>query len=223
MLALRDQLIAKADGPLDDKSAVHYGALFLANMDDSGLIVLPTHRLVHGLDNFSPQDLIEQRGAWFDVRQIPGAAGDAAGVRKALADAGKSGPALVAVFPGRDDVTLLTVKPGFDASAAGVEGARAVAGLDVTILHQLVLERVLGIDRDAQEAQTNLAYVKDTQQALDRTAAGEGQVCFLMNPTPVEQVRRVADSGEVMPQKSTFFYPKVPTGMVFRVYDEADG
>jgi uncharacterized protein (DUF1015 family) len=89
-----------------------------------------------------------------------------------------------------------------------------VRHLDVAILHQLVLERVLGIDRAAQEAKTHLDYVKDTQQALDRIAAGDGQVCFIMNPTPVAHVRAVADAGEVMPQKSTFFYPKIASGIV---------
>ncbi|HWM88678.1 MAG TPA: hypothetical protein VNO33_22665, partial [Kofleriaceae bacterium] len=66
----------------------------------------------------------------------------------------------------------------------------------------------------AQEAQTHIEYVKDTAKALARAAAGEGQVAFLMNPTRVEQVKAVADAGEFMPQKSTFFYPKIASGAV---------
>jgi len=84
----------------------------------------------------------------------------------------------------------------------------------VTLLHGLVLERILGIDRAAQEAQTNLVYVKDTRDALARMARKEAQVGFLMHPTRVDQVRAVADAHEVMPQKSTFFYPKLATGLV---------
>ena len=213
--ASRPALPGAATGGVDDKSAVNYGALFLANMDDSGLIVLPTHRLVHGLDGFSRDHLLAKVSPWFDTRAISGAGKDVAAARRALADAGKSGPSLGAVFPGRDDLTLLSLKPSFDPAKAGLAGAPAVVRLDVTLLHQIVLERVLGIDRDAQEAQTNLKYIKDTGQALARIAAGEGQACFLMNATPVEQVRRVADAGEVMPQKSTYFYPKIASGIVF--------
>jgi uncharacterized protein (DUF1015 family) len=77
-----------------------------------------------------------------------------------------------------------------------------------------VLERVLGIDRAAQEAQTNIHYLKDTASALERIAAGDGQLGFLMNPTRVDQVVAVADAGEFMPQKSTFFYPKIASGVV---------
>jgi uncharacterized protein (DUF1015 family) len=95
-----------------------------------------------------------------------------------------------------------------------VRGASAVSGLDVSVLHGLVLEQALGIDRAAQEAQTNIDYVKDTAKALRRVAAGEGQVAFLMHPTRIDQVKAVADASEFMPQKSTFFYPKIASGVV---------
>src|SRR6185436_16027793 len=91
---------------------------------------------------------------------------------------------------------------------------RSLAQLDVTMLHSLVLERFLGIDKEAQEEQTHITYVKDTADALARVARGEAQVGFIMNPTRVDQVLEAADHGQVMPQKSTYFYPKIATGLV---------
>jgi uncharacterized protein (DUF1015 family) len=89
-----------------------------------------------------------------------------------------------------------------------------VVRLDVTLLHGLLLERILGIDSNAQDAQTNLRYVKDIATALQEASAGDAQVAFIMNPPRLDQVRAIADAGEVMPQKSTYFYPKLASGLV---------
>ena len=95
--------------------------------------------------------------------------------------------------------------------------------LDVTLLHALVIEEILGIDRAAQEKQTNLRYVKDTGAALAWPRIAPVQAVFLMNPTPVAQVKAVADAGEVMPQKSTFFYPKLASGIVINPLVPSEG
>ncbi len=84
----------------------------------------------------------------------------------------------------------------------------------MSLLHGVILEQSLGIDREAQEAQRNITYVKDLKHAVARVQRGEAQVGFLMNPTRVDQVLDVADSGQVMPQKSTFFVPKIASGLV---------
>ena len=81
-------------------------------------------------------------------------------------------------------------------------------------LHGLILERFLGIDREAQETQKNISYVKDTAEALARVQKGEAQVGFIMNPTRPDQVIDAADHGQTMPQKSTFFFPKIASGLV---------
>ena len=213
MLALRERLAAgQAGGALDSRSAAQYGSMFLCNMDDPGLVVLPIHRLVFGLDDFSPETMLERAGRWFDVIELgEGAAHDPAALREALAQASAVRPSTAAVFPGRAPV-LLSLR-GSPADA-GLAGAPAVISLDVSVLHGLLLEQALGIDRAAQEAQRNIEYVKDTGKALSQIAAGRGQVAFLMHPTRVEQVRAVADAGEFMPQKSTFFYPKIASGVV---------
>jgi uncharacterized protein (DUF1015 family) len=213
MLALRDRMRERAGGALDPRSPAEFGTLFLCNMDDPGLVVLPIHRLVSGLAGFEPDAFLARVAHWFDATPLVGAALDAAQVRTALADSSRLRPSFVAAFPGRDPV-LLALRASVSPAAAGVGGAPAVSGLDVSVLHGLVLEQALGIDRAAQEAQTNIDYVKDTARALRRVAAGEGQVAFLMHATRIDQVKAVADAGEFMPQKSTFFYPKIASGVV---------
>ena len=94
--------------------------------------------------------------------------------------------------------------------------------LDVTLLHALILEQALGLDRAAQESQTYLRYVKDNEQALSASREPDVQAVFMMNPTKVTQVMAVSEAGEVMPQKSTYFYPKIASGIVLNPLDPSE-
>ncbi len=218
MIALRDKLLA-ASPDLGEQSAARFGMMFLANMDDPGLIVLPTHRLIHSVSDFDADKLREELQRYFVLTDVASGATDAELLRAELSRAAQAGTSFALVLPGSSAATILTLREDVDLAAAGVHGSDITLKLDVTLLHSLVLEKILGIDRAAQEAQSSIHYVKDTQQALDRCAAGEGQVCFLMNATPVSQIVAVSDADEVMPQKSTFFYPKIASGMVFNPID----
>jgi len=209
MLAYRDY--RREQDPTD--ATADFGTLFLANMDDPGLIVLPTHRLVHSLAGFSRDDVLARARDRFDIDTVIGGASDVTTVRALLERKGAVRPTIAMIVPGSTDVDVLSYK--VDLSAASM-----TERLDVTILHEQILENLLGIDRAAQEAKTNLDYIKDTGKALKLTAAGKGQACFLMNATPVAQVKAVSDEGGFMPQKSTFFYPKIASGIVFRKIDE---
>ena len=101
---------------------------------------------------------------------------------------------------------------------AGGGLSRAAKGLDVNVLHSLILDKHLGIGEKELAAQSNLSYIKDIGDAVEKSIgkvdSGDSQVVFFMNPTKIEQVRDIAAAGEKMPQKSTFFYPKVFTGLV---------
>ena len=90
--------------------------------------------------------------------------------------------------------------------------------LDVTILHTLVLERLLGIDKENMANQQNLTYTRSAGEAVASVDAGESNCCFLLNPTRVEEIGQVAAKGEKMPQKSTYFYPKLITGLVMNKF-----
>jgi uncharacterized protein (DUF1015 family) len=215
MCSFRDELEAAGRG-----EAARFGMIYLSNLDDEGLVVLPTHRLVHGLAGVDLGEVIEQVWPYFDVERRPLAA-DATELREHLRDAGADRAAFGLAVPGAAELFLLTLRRDFDPAAAGLGGLpAALQRLDVVVLHELLLERALGISKQAQADKTNIYYYKSTEAALAVARGTHPQdrdtqlVCF-MNATPVRDVVAVCDSGEVMPQKSTFFYPKIPTGLVF--------
>jgi uncharacterized protein (DUF1015 family) len=186
---------------------------FLANGDDPNLVVFPTHRHVHSLPSFSFDALVSRARDFFVVEALE--AGVAAGaVLERLCRAGQRGPSVAAcAVDGR--VALLTLRSDISLDGHPTLGQKpaVLRKTDVTVLHAGILESVLGITPEAQVAKTNLWYPQDASEALRELRAGRGQALFLMNATPVAQVREVAEAGEIMPQKSTFFYPKVATGL----------
>jgi uncharacterized protein (DUF1015 family) len=214
LLALRDEVRAQNGTQAGSHAATEFVSAFLANRDDPGLVVLPTHRLVHSLAKFDLNELLGKARAHFEVEEVAGAAAPAE-AQRLRAEIGKraaKAPAFALVVPGKTSAWILSLR--VPPAETGLAGAPALLSLDVTLLHGLVLEKLLGVDRAAQEAQTNINYIKDTADALERVHKGEAQVGFVMHPTRVQQVRDVSDAGEVMPQKSTFFYPKIASGLV---------
>jgi uncharacterized protein (DUF1015 family) len=210
MLALRDELRARTP-KRTPRSTIDFGTIFLSNMDDPSLLVFPTHRVVHGLSHFDAAAVLEKSRVFFDVQSAP--IGDAPQVRAKLAELGRRGPSFGLLT--RDSLHYLTLRRDAPLSRiAALSGPAVLRELDVSVLHAVVIEEILGIDRQAQEAQTNLRYIKDTKGALVAAHEPGVQAVFLMNPTPVAQVKAVSDAGEVMPQKSTFFYPKLASGLV---------
>ena len=113
---------------------------------------------------------------------------------------------------------LLQAKAGAVADALKGVSARQ-RQLDVVQLHALVLEKLLGISQEAIRDQTHLRYLRDAGEAADQVTRGEANVAFLMNPVTMEQLREVAFAGEVMPQKSTDFYPKLLSGLAIYALD----
>jgi uncharacterized protein (DUF1015 family) len=200
------------------KAEHRYFMTFLVNGDDPELVVFPTHRHVHSLAAFDYDGLVRRAEGVFQVTAQPKGA-DASAVLAELAGAGKRGPSFaVAAVDGR--VAILTLRAG-DLTGHPTLGAKpaVLRKTDVAILHSGILEALLGITPEAQAAKTNLWYPQDARAALAELRGGKGNVLFLMNATPVGQVRDVAEAGEVMPQKSTFFYPKIPTGLAIHTLD----
>jgi uncharacterized protein (DUF1015 family) len=196
-----------------------YFMTFLANGDDPNLLVFPTHRYVHSLPSFSFDELVHRARDYFTIEDLS-AGGDAASIVSALRRAGATGPSVAAAAPdGR--VALMVLRADADVEAHPTLGNRppVLRRTDVTVLHAGILEHLLGITPEAQAAKTNLWYPQNAEVALRELRQGRGQVLFLMNATPVAEVRQVAEAGEVMPQKSTFFYPKVLTGLAIHTLD----
>jgi uncharacterized protein (DUF1015 family) len=197
-----------------------YFMTFLANGDDPNLVVFPTHRHVHGLARFDFDDLVKRaRATVFDVEEKRGdpEAPDLLGW--IAPDAAPSRPAFVAACRSRAARLCLRKGANLGAHATLARLHPTLRTTDVGLLHAAVLEHLLGITPEAQAAKTNIWYPQDARAALTDLREGKGQVLFLMNATPVADVRTVAEAGEVMPQKSTFFYPKVLTGLAIHTLE----
>lgn len=176
------------------------------NMDSDGLVILPTHRVVHGLTGFDASAFLKSAEQFFTVEALE--KGDAAKYLSLLKE--QEGTAFVTVS--RSGTWLLRAKA--DAMAAALTDApERQRQLDLTQLHSIVLERLLGLDAEKVREQTNLRYVRDASEAVEQVRRGEADVAFLTNAVTMEQLKEVAFAGEVMPQKSTDFYPKLLSGL----------
>jgi uncharacterized protein (DUF1015 family) len=135
-----------------------------------------------------------------------------------LKECAAAGQNAFGLYGGGGRFTLAALKDGRAMKAVEPGHSDSWRSLDVAVLHSLILEKLLGIDRAKLAAHSNLDYLKDTGaaigEAIARIDAGKAQCVFIMNPTGVAQVAAVALGGEKMPQKSTFFHPKIYTGMV---------
>jgi len=198
-----------------DPAPWEYVVMTFVNVNSPGLLILPTHRVVHSLASFSADDFQNASRALFAVEEIDPAL-DAARATSILRTKGEAGTALLAVAANRAFL-LHKPKPEGSQFLAGLsEGQRS---LDVVQLHKCVLEGVLHLSEESIRNQENISYIRDAAEALALVRAGKANVAFLMNPCRVQQVRDLALAGEVMPQKSTDFYPKLLSGLTIYALD----
>ncbi|MBS1852540.1 MAG: DUF1015 domain-containing protein [Acidobacteria bacterium] len=194
-----------------DKGPAPYDLLMMTfvNMDSPGLLILPTHRVVHGLSGFSPDALRAEAGKYFSVEEADPTL-DAVRAQGILRESGRVGSSLLAVM--KDRVFLLS-KP----KAAGQEifGDYSLQqqSLDVVQLHKCLLEKALGLSEESIRNQENLRYIRSAAESIELVRSGKANVAFLMNAARMEQIRDIAFANQVMPQKSTDFYPKLLTGV----------
>jgi uncharacterized protein (DUF1015 family) len=178
------------------------------NMASPGLLILPTHRVVHGLPNFSAEDFQAGASRFFTVDE---ADRDITGQRASsmLREAGQTGTAILAATA--DRVFLLSRPKSSEEVFKSV--SQPQRSLDVVQLHKCLLEQVLGISEAAIRDQTHVTYIRDGEEAINSVRSGKANVAFLMNPVRMQQMRDIAFAGEVLPQKSTDFYPKLLSGL----------
>jgi uncharacterized protein (DUF1015 family) len=188
-----------------------YVLMFLCSLQDSGLTIFPTHRLLKGLDADRRAALRKAIERDFDVTEVP--AGE-------LEPPAGEGPVAFGYLDSFHQRPLrLTLKDQSAADAALPGRSDAYRHLDTAVLEALVLKGALGMSEDDVANKRGLGYSKDFADARDAVDSGRADAAFFMRATPVEQVREVAEAGESMPPKSTFFYPKIPTGLVFNPLD----
>jgi len=203
--SLSPGLLAATDS---DDAPYELAMMTFVNMDSPGLCILPTHRVVHGLGALSSGEFRSHAGNYFSVEEVDPAI-DADRATVVLREAGRMGTALLAVL--RDRAFLLDrPNPARDV----MEGVSLrQQALDVVQLHKVLLERALGLTEESIREQRNLRYVRDAADALNQVRAGAADIAFLMNPVRMRQVSDIALAGEVLPQKSTDFYPKLLSGL----------
>jgi uncharacterized protein (DUF1015 family) len=184
-----------------------YILMCLVALEDPGLTVFPTHRLVRGLDDEHRQALEQALQRDFEITEVP---------TEQIAPPPGGGPLQLGYINGRDGrARRLTLKDQAIADAALSGHSEAYRHLDTGVLETLLLKNALGLSDEDIAHFNGLFYARDTAEALAMVGSGKYDAAFLMRPTPVQQVRDVAAAGENMPPKSTYFFPKLLTGLLF--------
>ena len=207
---LREQGLAK------EGDACDYQMMMLVDMEHPGLVVFPTHRLVRNLDSFNAERVIDSCKEYFDVTEHS----DIDTIESTLLELYNQGKKAYAFYCGGSSYKLLVLKDNNIIKKLLPNASTATQQLDVTILHTLILEKIFGIDAENMAKQINLTYTKIFDEAISSVQQGNSQCAFILNPTRVSEIREVASNGEKMPQKSTYFYPKMITGLVMNQLED---
>ena len=186
------------------------------NMESSGLVVLPTHRVVFGLPNFDFAGISSKLSKYFEVEKV-GAGLSVVARMELLRSAGQDRTALLAVTSDAGYLLRAHASQSSEFLAGQSEKQRA---LDVVQLHKLVLEEALGMSEEDIRDQKHLRYLREAQEAVEEVHRG-ANVAFLMNPVRMDQVKDIAFGGGVLPQKSTDFFPKLLSGLTIYSLEEA--
>ncbi len=234
-LHYRDECRARC-GKRDPLAAPEFAMATFINTHSKGLTILPTHRVVSRLANFDFDKFRESVEEWFDWYSYPFANADERGA--AFAEFRKDlenqhvGRRVIGVYPagaprGAADPArafyLFALRRGLDMEGLLPGVSEAQRGLDVVLLHRLILEKGLGITADAVAAESNVSYEREMDAAIAAVDRGDAQIAFLLNSVRVEQVIEIALQGDVLPQKSTDFYPKMLSGLaIYRLEGSID-
>jgi uncharacterized protein (DUF1015 family) len=206
----------RADTAVTSNAPHEFVMMTFVNMNSPALLILPTHRVVHSLVSFSDEAFRTAARPFFDIDEVDCPL-DALRGTAMLRECGRTGTSILAVTPRR---AYLLHHP--NPNAAQVFDGLSVRqqALDVVQLHKCLLENVLGLSEESIRNQQNISYVRDAGEALAQVQGeGRANIVFLMNPCRAAQVRDVAFAGEVMPQKSTDFYPKLLSGLTVYALD----
>ena len=193
-------------GNVPDDAALRFKSTAFVNIADPGLVILPTHRLLFGLNSPKWNDIVASLGKWFETRAIKDAE-----VEGELAKAGTEHVFVLHVGKNRSWVLRLADKAAAEQQIK--DHTADYRDLDVAILHSLLIENVLGIK--VADIEDHVAYERGLAETLAKVDSFKYQAAFIINPTRADQVQKVAAHGERMPQKSTDFYPKFVSGLVF--------
>lgn len=195
-LAYRDEMKDKGmngDGPFE------YVMMFLTDMENQELRILPTHRVLKNLPKLNRQRLKENMGQFFDVASF-------SSLGELMSRIRKSDQKVIGAYLGEDQYCLLTVRD--KSTLADLPAPQ----LDVTVLHNTIIRTVLGLG--GTNIENSIKYTTDEQEAVGLVSSGRYDIAFFLKPAELSEILTVADAGDTMPQKSTYFFPKPLTGLV---------
>jgi uncharacterized protein (DUF1015 family) len=212
-------------GKIDPDAPYERAMMTFVNTCSEGLMILPGHRVAAHVHDFSWSGVRRYLEPWFAAEEFPfSGSGERSEAKKRLLAklTEERTKRAIGVYPApgaqKRAFYLLTLREGVNLAQLLPNVSPLQRELDVVLLHEGILEPALGITPHAVTAEANLTYEREAVAALDAVDSGRAQISFLLNPCDVEQVMRIATAGEVMPQKSTDFYPKLMSGItMYRV------
>jgi uncharacterized protein (DUF1015 family) len=197
-----------------DLQGFDYTMMTLVACDDPGLVILPTHRIVRRLRPQARASFGPQAREVFKVREVD----DRAMLRNALVDGGHG--TIGIALGGEQRFFVVRLRDPDTTARAIPEASAEVRSLDVTVLHTLIFDQIFSLKAAEIRKGGNLEYTIDANVALDAVRDGRADGAFLVNPPSITDVERVSDAGATMPEKSTYFFPKLVTGLVLNPLDD---
>lgn len=189
-----------------------YVMMLLVNMDEDQFTLFPTHRLIKNVENFDVESFIKGIEENFHINEYHGVSS----MKPTLAEYYEQGRKVTAWYVGNDTWYLLRLRSASDAMEKAMpDSSKALKNLDISILHQLVLDKVMHCNNE-----DCVNYTRSFTEAIASVDEGRYQCCFILNPTRIQDIKDIVDADEKMPQKSTYFYPKPTTGLVMNVYEK---
>jgi len=217
-----------AAGVNDPYAAAEFAMMTFVNTHSKGLTILPTHRVIRNVANFDFDKFranVAQAFDWYSYPfQNPEEHASAYAEFRKDFEGTNHGRRAIGVYPGGGAFYVFLLRRDADLEAMLPDVSEAQRGLDVVLLHRLIMERGLGISAEAVAAEKNVGYEREMDAALAAVDCGEAQLACLLNPVRVQQVADIALGGDVLPQKSTDFYPKLLSGVaIYQVEGHVTG
>lgn len=211
------QWLSQNDPDLPQEHPSSSVMMSLCSMEDPGLMILPAHRIVNGLQDSAVSTIIQKSEAYFDIAAIPFHGTDREEAWADIMGKLQSGASrnTIGVYKKDDpNVFILKLKPGIMALKFGKVLSAPLLDLDVIVLTHLLLMDILGFDKEALDDDKRIHYSSREKDAIEAVSSGKSDIAFILNPTKIDQVQQIAQDGLIMPRKATYFYPKVITGLI---------
>lgn len=217
-LHYRNYLRKERSGP-SGREAFHYVMMYFADIQDDGLVILPTHRLLQSFRPMPFRELEEAIQRHFYIEPYPKTPEGQRWFLRALKSGAKKHCLIGASFKRDPRYLILRLKNKRIMQRLAKELSARLLELDVTVLHLLILEHILGLSAQAQTEEKIIGYTQDEEKALKAVEKEDYQAAFILNPPRPEEIMAIALGGEKMPHKTTYFYPKLISGLVINKID----